>query len=240
MNENETPMSVVAPDVPPVSWAFEQPSLPLKVLLADDHPLMLAGVRRTLDDQHDIEVVGQANSAAELIALVERRRPDLVLMDLRMPGVIGPELIACINERWPEVKVVVLSASDDRASVDSALAAGATAFIVKTADLSDVVLVLRQVRGGGSVFHAPVASRTARSGAGDTPEEPAGPTLTEREKAVLSAVAAGMTTATISRELWVSEHTVKFHLTNIYRKLEVPNRAAAVRYALEHGFASAA
>jgi DNA-binding NarL/FixJ family response regulator len=158
MNENETPMSVVAPDVPPVSWAFEQPSLPLKVLLADDHPLMLAGVRRTLDDQHDIEVVGQAKSAAELIALVERRRPDLVLMDLRMPGVIGPELIACINERWPEVKVVVLSASDDRASVDSALAAGATAFIVKTADLSDVVLVLRQVRGGGSVFHPPAAA----------------------------------------------------------------------------------
>ncbi|HWF51583.1 MAG TPA: response regulator, partial [Solirubrobacteraceae bacterium] len=79
MNENETPMSVVAPDAPPVSWAFEQPSPHLKVLLADDHPLMLAGVRRVLDDQADIEVVGQASSAAELLALVERRRPDLVL-----------------------------------------------------------------------------------------------------------------------------------------------------------------
>jgi DNA-binding NarL/FixJ family response regulator len=233
-------MSVVAPDAPPVSWAFEQPSPHLKVLLADDHPLMLAGVRRVLDDQADIEVVGQASSAAELLALVERRRPDLVLMDLRMPGVIGPELIACINERWPEIKVVVLSASDDRASVDSALGAGANAFIVKTVDLTEVVHVLREVSTGGSVFHAPIVSRPARSGFGDAPEPPAGPALTEREKSVLAAVAAGMTTATISKELWVSEHTVKFHLTNIYRKLGVANRAAAVRYALEHDLAPAA
>ncbi|HWF35044.1 MAG TPA: response regulator transcription factor [Solirubrobacteraceae bacterium] len=233
-------MSTLAPPAPPVSWHTEETPAALKVLIADDHPLMLAGVRRVLEDQHDIEVVGQASSAPELLALVERRSPDLVLMDLRMPGVIGPELIARINERWPQIKVVVLSASDDRASVDSALGAGANAFIVKTVDLTEVVVVLRQVRGGGSVFHAPAASRAARDGFAADPEAPAGPSLTEREKAVLGAVAAGMTTARISKELWVSEHTVKFHLTNIYRKLGVPNRAAAVRYALEHGFASAA
>jgi DNA-binding NarL/FixJ family response regulator len=230
-------MGTIAPEV---SWTFEQQVAPLKVLIADDHPLMLAGVRRILDDQHDIEVVGQAGSPAELVALIERRRPDLVLMDLCMPGVVGAQLIECINERWPEVKVVVLSASDDRASVDSALRAGANAFIVKTVDLTEVVLVLRQVRGGGSVFHAPPVARAPRGGFGEAPEEPVGPILTEREKAVLGAVAAGMTTATISKELWVSEHTVKFHLTNIYRKLGVPNRAAAVRYALEHDLAPAA
>jgi DNA-binding NarL/FixJ family response regulator len=211
-----------------------------RVLIADDHPLILAGIRRALEDADDIEVAGQAGSAGELLALIERRCPDVVLMDLRMPGVTGPELIARIVERWPEVKVVVLSASDDRASVDSALLAGASAFVVKTANTLDVASVLRQVRGGGSVFHAPAPRRSAAGGGLEGPVELAGPALTARERTILEAVAAGLTTAAISKELWVSEHTVKFHLTNIYRKLGVPNRAGAIRFALEHGLAAVA
>src|SRR5258708_1693179 len=99
MTAIDNPMTALAPPAPAVSWNFEETPAPFKVLIADDHPLMLAGVRRVLDDQADIEVVGQASSAGELLALIERRSPDLVLMDLRMPGVIGPELIARINER---------------------------------------------------------------------------------------------------------------------------------------------
>jgi DNA-binding NarL/FixJ family response regulator len=202
----------------------------IKVLLADDHPLVIAGIRRTLEASDDIEVVGEAHSGPELMQLVERRSPDLVLMDLRMPGVVGTDAIERLRESRPDLKMVVLSATDDRPSIDAALNAGANAYIVKSVHTSDIASVIRQA-SGGAVFHAPRGSQPV------VQESPEVPVLTEREHSILVAVAAGLTTATISRDLWVSEHTVKFHLTNIYRKLGVPNRAGAVRYAFEHGLA---
>jgi DNA-binding NarL/FixJ family response regulator len=210
----------------------------LKVLLADDHPLILQGLRRTLEACDDIEIVGEARSGTELLALVERRSPDIVLMDLHMPG--GPEGVACLQEirrSWPDVRTVVLSASDDQASIDSALLAGASAYVLKSVGSVDIPSVLRQVSAGGAVFHAPSPRPAAAGGARATPE---GPVLTERETAILAAIADGKTTRAISGELWVSEHTIKFHLTNIYRKLGVSNRSGAVRYAYEHGLVSAA
>jgi DNA-binding NarL/FixJ family response regulator len=212
--------------------AEDESATALKVLIADDHPLLLAGLRRILESEDDIEIVGQARSVPELLALIERREPTLVLTDLRMPGGDGFELIARVHESWPEIKLVVLSASDDQASVDGALQAGASAFIVKSAASLDVASVLRQV-SCGVVYHAPTTTSAAGpSDAADAEEEPA---LTDRETQILAAVARGSTTAAISRDLWVSEHTVKFHLTNIYRKLGVGNRSGAVRYAFEHG-----
>ncbi len=202
----------------------------IKILLADDHPLIIAGIRRTIDHVDDMEVVGEARSGEELLQLVERRRPDLVLMDFKMPGVHGVEMIERIRVSWPEVKVVVLSACDDRPVIDAALHAGASAYVLKSAHTVDIASVLRQA-SSGAVFHAP-ASAPSRSG---TPQTPALPVLTDRERSILSAVASGMTTSAISRDLWISEHTIKFHLTNIYRKLGVVNRAGAVRYALENG-----
>jgi DNA-binding NarL/FixJ family response regulator len=206
---------------------------PLRVLIADDHPLMLAGIRRALERGEGIEIVGEARSGPELLDMIERRRPGLVLMDLRMPGVHSSECVEAIRERWPEVKVVVLSACEDRPSIEGALAAGASAYIVKSVHPPDIASVLRQTWGCGGVFHAVTHQRPVLGLAAT--EEPQGPVLTEREHTILAAVASGMTTAAISEQLWVSEHTVKFHLTNIYRKLGVPNRAGAVRYALENG-----
>jgi DNA-binding NarL/FixJ family response regulator len=124
----------------------------------------------------------------------------------------------------------VLSACDDAPVIEAALQAGASAYVLKTAGSLDITSILRQA-ANGEVLPAPV-TLPARPA---VPAEPDAPALTERERDILSRVAAGMTTAAISRELWVSEHTIKFHLTNIYRKLGVPNRAGAVRYALEHG-----
>jgi two-component system nitrate/nitrite response regulator NarL len=213
---------------------MELASTPLKVLIADDHPLMIAGVRRVLERTEEIEIVGEARSGAEVLHSVERRRPQLVLMDLRMPGISGFECIQKVREGWPEVKVVVLSANEDRGSIDGALSAGASAYIVKSVNPADIASVLRQT-ASGDVFHA-VARGQSRMGPS---EEPEGPVLTEREQTILDLVASGQTTAQISRELWVSEHTVKFHLTNIYRKLGVTNRAGAVRYALQNGLAAA-
>jgi DNA-binding NarL/FixJ family response regulator len=207
----------------------------LKVLVADDHPLILQGLRRSLEACDDIDVVGEARSGAEVLPLVERRRPDVVLLDLRMPGMDGATCIGELKRSAPEVKTVVLSASDDRASIDSAARAGASAYVLKSVSSVDIPSLLRQVAAGYSVFHSP-----GRSDAGDgsAVEESATP-LTERELTILAAVAGGLTTRAISSELWISEHTVKFHLTNIYRKLGVSNRSGAVRYAYEHGLVAA-
>jgi DNA-binding NarL/FixJ family response regulator len=204
----------------------------IKVLLADDHPLIIAGIRRTIEHLDDMEVVGEARSGPELMQLIERRRPDMLLMDLKMPGVAGVDAIERIRQSWPEIKIVVLSASDDRATIDAALNAGATAYVLKSAHTIDIPSVLRQALSG-AVFHAPTYAPTRADGAAESSL----PALTDRERSILSAVASGMTTAAISRDLWISEHTIKFHLTNIYRKLGVANRAGAVRYALEHGIA---
>ncbi len=206
---------------------------PTRVLIADEHPLILTGIRRTLERSDDIEVVGEAATGPQVLAMVERRRPDVLLLDVHMPGICGSDCLEAVRRRWPEVKTLVLSAAEDRATIDSALSAGASAYIVKSVQPADLLSIIRQV-ASGVVFHAPTRRALASVPADDAEQ----PMLTEREHTVLSAIASGKTTATISGELWVSEHTIKFHLTNIYRKLGVSNRAGAVRYAVEHGVAA--
>jgi DNA-binding NarL/FixJ family response regulator len=208
---------------------LETDNAQIRVLIADDHPLIVAGIRRTLEGAEDIEIVGEARTGPELVQLVERRSPTLVLTDLRMPGVGTAEHIEQIRQRWPAIKIVVLSTSDDRPTIDSALRAGADAYVLKSMAAVDVPSILRHV-SSGAVYHAPAAGTTPSADS-----EHQAPTLTDRERTILAAVGAGLTTAAISNELWVSEHTIKFHLTNIYRKIGVSNRAGAVRYALEHG-----
>ena len=208
----------------------------MKVLIADDHPLMLQGIRRALEASEDIEIVGEAHSGDELLALVERRSPDVVLMDLRMPGLDGLDCITEIKRSWPAIKTVVISACEDRPSIDAALLAGASAYMVKSVRPIDMASVLRQAAAGGSVYHAPSMTPPR---AGQHEAAASTPGLTPRETAILQAVAGGLTTKAISQDLWLSEHTVKFHLTNIYRKLGVSNRSAAVRYAFENDLAPA-
>jgi DNA-binding NarL/FixJ family response regulator len=209
----------------------------LKLLIADDHPLVLQGLRRTLDGNEDIDVVGEAHNGNEVLALIERRHPELVLLDLHMPDLDGLACLAQIRERHPDVKVVILSACDERATVDAALHAGASSYIVKSVSAVDIPAVLRQA-ANGAVFHAPSTPR-AKGGTAAAAEAQDDALLTDREVTILNAVADGLTTKVISQQLWVSEHTVKFHLTNIYRKLGVSNRSGAVRYALEHNLAAA-
>jgi DNA-binding NarL/FixJ family response regulator len=204
----------------------------LKVLIADDHPLLLQAIRRTLEDSEGIEVVGEAHSGEEVLALVGRRKPQVVLLDLRMPGIDGFECIAEIKRSWPEIKTVAISACEDRPSIDAALLAGASAYVVKTVNPMDIPSVLRQA-SAGVVYHTPSAGPYP---VGEQTAVP-GPSLTRRETAILQAIAGGLTTKAISQDLWLSEHTVKFHLTNIYRKLGVTNRSAAVRYAFENDLA---
>ena len=203
---------------------------PVKVLIADDHPVVLLGLRRAFERTESMEIVGEARSGAELLQMVERRRPDAVLLGLRVRGIPGLECIERIKMSWPDVKTVVLSSFEDKGTIDAALNAGASAYIVKSINTADIASVVRQA-ANGVVYHAP--SRSPIAGGSDQPSEE--PLLTPREHVVLTAVVAGMTTAEISKDLWVSEHTVKFHLANIYRKLGVTNRAGAISHAMANG-----
>jgi two-component system NarL family response regulator len=202
----------------------------LRVLLADDHKLVLEAVTHAIEKADDFTVVATTNSGAKVADLVARHRPDIVLMDLRMPGVDGLQALDQIRARDKSVKVVILSASNSPAEIQGALARGANGFILKSVNPVDLPSALRQIHEG-TVFHAGVEGGSPVSAA-DT----AG--LTDREVTLIRALARGLSNKQISQELWITEQTVKFHLSNIYRKLEVSNRTGAVRWAHEHGLGS--
>jgi DNA-binding NarL/FixJ family response regulator len=200
----------------------------LRVLLADDHQLVLEAVQRELEKSDDFTVVATTNSGARIGDLVARHHPDMVLLDLHMPEVDGLQALDQIRARDKEIKVVMLSASNEPTAIQSALARGANGFILKSVNPVDLPSALRQIHDG-TVFHAGVQGGPPAASAADA----AG--LTEREITLVRALARGLSNKQISEELWITEQTVKFHLSNIYRKLDVANRTGAVRWAHEHG-----
>jgi DNA-binding NarL/FixJ family response regulator len=200
----------------------------IKVLLADDHQLILAGVRRALEGVEDLEVVGEASSGSQVLPLIHQTSPDLVLLDLRLPDMSGLACLDSIRQRYPDVKVVVLSAFSDPEHIQSAFERGATAYIVKNVNPIDLPSALRQALDQ-TVYHG----IRVIGDAGTQPGDRLG--LTEREVSMLKALARGLSNQAISKEFWVTEQTVKFHLSNIYRKLGVANRTEAARFAYERG-----
>jgi len=187
----------------------------------------MEAIKGYLAKEDGIKVVAEARSGGQALALVARANPDVALIDMHMPGAVdGLTCAERIRRNFPETKVVVISASADEASVRMAFRRGAHAFISKAVDPRDLGSALRQTTQS-TVFLAPWA------GEGETEEWLEG--LTKRELAVLKAVAAGLPNRDIGQRLWVTEHTVKFHLTNIFRKLDVANRTEAARWAHQHG-----
>jgi DNA-binding NarL/FixJ family response regulator len=200
----------------------------MKILIADDHRLILAGIRRALENIDDIEIVAETCIGSQVLPLVGRTNPDLVMMDIRMPQLDGLACLELIRKRYPNVKVVILSVFDDPEHIHSALRRGASAYIVKSVNPVDLPSTLRQAFDG-TVFHAyglPENDENASAKAAG---------LTERELSILKAVAMGLSNQAIGKQLWVTEQTVKFHLTNIYRKLGVSNRTEATRQAFKFG-----
>jgi DNA-binding NarL/FixJ family response regulator len=199
----------------------------LKVLLADDHRLMLEALRAVLADDDEIEIVGAAESGSEVLPLVHQTRPDIVLLDLRMPGADGLMVLERLRAQHPTVKVIVLSAVEDDDVIQTSLARGATAFVSKQIHPRDLASAIRQAVSG-NVRHAvgllPVDHVT--------PAEAAG--LSESQIRVLDALVRGKSNKEIARELWLSQQTIKFHLSNIYRRFGVSSRTEAIRYAYEH------
>jgi DNA-binding NarL/FixJ family response regulator len=200
----------------------------LKILLADDHALMFEAIALALQDEDDMEIVGCADTGSQVLPLVERTSPDLVVLDLRMPGVDGLTLIKLLHDRFPDVRTAVLSGIDSDESIEAALRAGANAFISKTIDPAHLPAALRRA------MEEPVQEAIGRAEKRlESAIDEKG--LTEREVAVLRALAQGQSNKEIARTLWLAEQTVKFHLTNIYRKLEVRSRTEAVHWAYRHG-----
>jgi DNA-binding NarL/FixJ family response regulator len=201
-----------------------------KIAVVDDHALTLDGIVRTLSDADDMTVVATANSGSDVMALVKQELPDVLLLDINLPGIDGLACLELIRHNHPDVKVVMLSSYDDEAHVMGAFDRGAAAYVVKSVTPADLPSAVRQVVMG-TVF-CPYVDRTKAKSEGKRDHG-----LTERERTMLAAVARGLSNKAISREYWVTEQTVKFHLNNVYRKLGVENRAGAVRYAFEHGLA---
>ena len=201
----------------------------LRVLLADDHPVVREGLRAMLEPTPGITVVGQAASGEEAVVLVARLAPDIVLLDLRMGGMDGVAATERILRDSPGTRVVILTTYDDDADILRAVEAGASGYLLKGSSPAELVDAVRAAAGGATVVTPSLAGKLFRAKATETPP------LSDREIEVLRLVGRGLTNAEISRRLFISEATVKTHLLRTYRKLGVSDRTAAVMTALDHG-----
>jgi DNA-binding NarL/FixJ family response regulator len=193
-----------------------------RVVIADDHPLIHAAIGHCLEDTSDFELVGSAVSGTQVAPLVARTTPDLVLLDLNMPVLDGLDCLAVLREKFPHVKVVIFSGTEDCETIATALGAGATAYVCKSTNPQDLPSVFR-VALDGTAYYAPPAAVSSAAEREPAPESG----LTEREVEILAAVARGLSNREVGKELFLSDQTVKFHLHNIYGKLGVSNRTEA-------------
>jgi DNA-binding NarL/FixJ family response regulator len=202
----------------------------IRVIVAEDHSVVRAGLERLLATAPDIEVVGGAHDGVEAVALAAEQRPDIVLMDLSMPNMDGIEATRRILEANGDVQVVVLTSISDRVKIEAALDAGAIGYLLKDAEPEAVIEGVRSAARGESPL-APKAARTLITARAERPDAQ----LSERELEVLRCVAKGLPNKVIARRLGISEKTVKTHLTRIFQQLGVTDRTQAALWAKERG-----
>ena len=202
----------------------------VRVLIADDHPVVRSGIKGMLEPDPGFEVVGQAASGQEAVALSLREHPDVVLMDLQMPGLDGAAATAQIKAQRPETQVVVLTTYGTDADIVRAIDAGAVGYLLKDAPHEEITRAVRAAARGESMLAPAIAQRLMQR-----VRSPAGDSLSPREIEVLQLAARGLSNTEIAKELFVSATTAKAHLVHIYAKLGVNDRTAAVTTALERG-----
>jgi DNA-binding NarL/FixJ family response regulator len=221
---------------------------PIRILIADDHPVFRFGLRALLDAMPDTEVVGDATTGEAAIALAEETRPDVVLMDITMPGIGGIEAVRRIHAAQPEVRVLMVTMLEDD-SVFAALRAGARGYVVKGTEPAEVLRAIRAVADGDAIFSPSIAERmlhffaaqpTAQSQAAPVSLDPALAELTEREREVLGLIAGGLTNSAIAERLVISPKTVRNYITEIFSKLQVADRAQAIIRARDAGLGGGA
>jgi DNA-binding NarL/FixJ family response regulator len=211
---------------------------PIRVVLADDHAVVRKGIREFLEEEGDIVVVAEAADGDQAVALVAEHEPDVVVLDIQMPGVSGIEAGRRIKTDHPEVRVLILTAYDDEPYIFALLKAGADGYILKNADSAQLIQAVRAVHGGESPLDPAVMQKVVQhvtagrpGGARDSVE-----TLTDREIEILRLVAKGLTNRAIGLALGISDRTVQGHLANVYGKLDASSRTEAVTKALKQGW----
>jgi DNA-binding NarL/FixJ family response regulator len=203
----------------------------IRVLIVDDHPVVREGLVATLEDESDLRVAGAVGSAEDALNVAATARPDVILLDLELPGLSGIEAIPRLAAARPGAGIIILTAYDTDERVLGAVKAGARGYVLKGAPVEEIARAIRAVHGGGSYLASPVAAKIlsqVRSPRRAT-------TLSDRERAVLREVAAGRSTKQIARALGITERTVKFHVSSIMNKLGADNRAQAVAEAARRG-----
>ena len=214
----------------------------INILIADDHMMIREGLQMILGMEDDLAVVGEAENGQTAVRLAEELQPDVVLMDLRMPGMGGLEAIEQILARWPQMAIVILTTYNEDELMIRGLQAGARGFLLKDTGRETLFNTIRAAARGETLLQPEVMNRVmahtnqaVRSAAAEESEQAV---LTARELEVLTAVARGDRSKEIARDLGVTERTIKAHLTNIYNKLGVDSRAAAVSVGIQRGILS--
>lgn len=212
----------------------------IRVLITDDHAIIREGLRLILETTEDMEVVGEASNGAEVLRLVAEHQPDVVLMDLRMPGMDGLTAITSLRRSHPQVAIVILTTYNEDDLMLRGLRAGARGFLLKDTSRETLLATIQAAAKGESLLGAEVMDRLlARiEPEGQRPLAVSDNPLSERELEVLQAVARGETNKGIALQLGITERTVKAHLTSVYNKLGVDSRAAAIATAVQNGWLS--
>ena len=210
---------------------------PTRVLVADDHPNFRDGLRALLDSAPDLEVVGEAGDGEEAVGLAARLQPDVILMDLNMPGMDGIEATRRILHTSPHISILVISMFEDDATVFQAMRAGARGYLLKGANSSEMLRAIRAAGNGEAIFSPKVAGRLMEFFSGARPSAPpeAFPELSEREREILDLIARGRKNPQIAGDLYLSPKTVRNHVSNILHKLQVADRTEAIIRAREAG-----
>ena len=208
----------------------------LRVLIADDHPLLREALHRALDGEDDMEVMAEAGDGEEAVKLASELKPDVVVMDIVMPKLSGIEATRKIKEIAPNVAILILTAYDDEEYALGLLDAGAAGYLLKSARGCDLVGAVRAIRAGESVLHPKVVARLLkRAMMVPVEEHKHSELLSQRESQILSLVALGMSNKEIADNLFLSQRTIKAHLTNIFNKLNVASRSEAIVRGLRWG-----
>lgn len=202
----------------------------IRILLVDDHPIVREGLAAVLEDEADFEIVGSVGAADEALAQVRALRPDVVLLDLELPGTGGLDALPRLVEASPKSRVIVFTAYDADERVMAAIKGGARGYLLKGATAGEIAQAIRAVHAGGSHLAPRVAAKVMARVAG-----PRSASLTKREREVLRLIAEGLATKQIAPRLGISERTVKFHVTSLLNKLGAETRAQAVAIASQRG-----